>query len=393
MVLFHYRGNNVTKSLHYGRKIDKTMGKKRSDTKSIDKWKDDCYNRGVHVHRYKENEVPIMLTSKEIAAIAGVSRATVYRVINNKPNVKPDVREKVMQVIRAHDYTPNPHGTALVNRKRTFTVGVLLPEIKQDFYRTVLEGIQKAIEDETGVRLALEVCTAPIAETEEQAACVEQLCARGVHGLLAVCADEPLIRQKIEESGLPLVAMISDIEARNKILFVGNDLYKSGSTAAGLLQKICRGPQRVGILCTSKRLPAHRARIDGFCDRLQEIAPDFEVVRILETRDDSSVTASALRQLLRIYKVSAVYCTTGGGMAGMGEALKGAPCTFIASDQSEDVMELMRQQKIAFSICQQPYFEGYTAAKAMVEHLVYGKSPAQAEVFSKVEILTAENMD
>lgn len=47
------------------------------------------------------------LTLEQIAKLAGVSRSTASRVINGQPNVRPEVRERVWQVIRDHSYQPN----------------------------------------------------------------------------------------------------------------------------------------------------------------------------------------------------------------------------------------------------------------------------------------------
>ncbi len=48
------------------------------------------------------------LTLQQIAQMAGVSRSTASRVINGHPHVRPEVRERVLQVIGEHGYQPNP---------------------------------------------------------------------------------------------------------------------------------------------------------------------------------------------------------------------------------------------------------------------------------------------
>ncbi len=56
------------------------------------------------------------LTLEEVAKLAGVSRSTASRVINEHPNVSPKVRERVWQVIREHGYKPNPAARALATQ-------------------------------------------------------------------------------------------------------------------------------------------------------------------------------------------------------------------------------------------------------------------------------------
>jgi LacI family transcriptional regulator len=57
------------------------------------------------------------LTLEEIAKLAGVSRSTASRVINDQPNVRPEVRERVWQVIRKHGYQPNQAARSLAARR------------------------------------------------------------------------------------------------------------------------------------------------------------------------------------------------------------------------------------------------------------------------------------
>ena len=66
-------------------------------------------------------------TLEEIAKLAGVSRSTVSRVVNDQPNVRAPVRERVWQVIRETGYQPHAAARSLVTR-RTRIVGVIIPE-------------------------------------------------------------------------------------------------------------------------------------------------------------------------------------------------------------------------------------------------------------------------
>src|SRR5260370_35449163 len=67
------------------------------------------------------------LTIEDIARLAGVSRSTVSRVLNEQPSVRPSVRDHVKEVITAHGYAPQAAARQLVTR-RTRTIGVILPD-------------------------------------------------------------------------------------------------------------------------------------------------------------------------------------------------------------------------------------------------------------------------
>src|SRR5579859_2216478 len=86
---------------------------------------------------------------EQIAEMAGVSRATVSRVINNYPHVRDDLRQRVLAVIEREGFQPNAAARMLV-RKRTDVLGVIAPEglgsiFTNPFYPILFEGISEAI--------------------------------------------------------------------------------------------------------------------------------------------------------------------------------------------------------------------------------------------------------
>ena len=67
-----------------------------------------------------------MATIKEIAALAGVSRGTVDRVLNHRGSVNPATAEKIEKIARELDYRPNVAGLVLAAQKRKLKLGVIL---------------------------------------------------------------------------------------------------------------------------------------------------------------------------------------------------------------------------------------------------------------------------
>ena len=85
----------------------------------------------------KEERAYIMekqtITIYTVANEAHVSMATVSRVVNGNPNVKPDTRKKVLEVIKKLNYRPNAVARGLASKKTT-TVGVVIPDITNDYF-------------------------------------------------------------------------------------------------------------------------------------------------------------------------------------------------------------------------------------------------------------------
>lgn len=81
---------------------------------------------------------------EDVARLAGVSSATVSRIINNTANVKPATRKKVLRVIEEYHFTPNPSAQNLMTRK-TNTIGVIVTSMVRDHWTHILAGIDERL--------------------------------------------------------------------------------------------------------------------------------------------------------------------------------------------------------------------------------------------------------
>jgi LacI family transcriptional regulator len=81
------------------------------------------------------------ITIYDVAREANVSMATVSRVVNGNPNVKPATRKKVLEVIERLGYRPNAVARGLASKKTT-TVGVIIPDISSTFFADLARGIE-----------------------------------------------------------------------------------------------------------------------------------------------------------------------------------------------------------------------------------------------------------
>jgi len=83
----------------------------------------------------------VNITIYDVAREANVSMATVSRVVNGNPNVKPATRKKVLEVIERLGYRPNAVARGLASKKTT-TVGVIIPDISSPFFAELARGIE-----------------------------------------------------------------------------------------------------------------------------------------------------------------------------------------------------------------------------------------------------------
>src|SRR3954453_11856277 len=86
-------------------------------------------------------------TIRDIADLAGVSIATVSRVLNDRPDVAPDTRESVLQVVREQGFSLN-RGARALSRGRTGFIGLTLPLIADAYFGPILSGATEALYEE-----------------------------------------------------------------------------------------------------------------------------------------------------------------------------------------------------------------------------------------------------
>lgn len=82
---------------------------------------------------------------KEIAKLAGVSSATISRVLNNSGYVGEETRERVLRIVNEHNYVPSAIARSL-SIQDSLSVGVIIPDIENEFFSKVMSGINEAAE-------------------------------------------------------------------------------------------------------------------------------------------------------------------------------------------------------------------------------------------------------
>src|SRR5947209_20197706 len=82
-------------------------------------------------------------TIRDIADLAGVSIATVSRVLNDRPDVAPETRETVLQVVREHGFSTN-RGARALSSGRTGMIGLMLPLVGDAYFGPMLSGASEA---------------------------------------------------------------------------------------------------------------------------------------------------------------------------------------------------------------------------------------------------------
>lgn len=340
------------------------------------------------------------VTIKKIAELAGVSRGTVDRALNNRPGVREEVRLRILEISNTLDYKPNIVGQALVRQKKPYNIGVILPlEKNNKFYKKIYAGMyfaEKEIKD-LGFNIIYEYSREY--NIDDQIECINNLIKKNISALAFVPIDNEMIKNKINEisNKIKVLTYVTDLEDVKKHCFVGVDAEKSGRIAGDLLTKILPDKANIIIITTSKFVLAQKLRMKGVYDIIANSEKKIKVLEVYENFDHEELTFECIMNAFSKYKkIDGIYLATGLGVDGLGKALKivdlDKKVKVVAADLIDETIELLRNNVIDFTITQQPFNIGYKTIKNISNHLLNG-TIFEETVKIDSEIRTIENCD
>ena len=228
-----------------------------------------------------------MATIKEIASLAGVSRGTVDRVLNKRGQVSPEKEKKILEIAKALNYTSNIAGKTLAARKKLLKFGYVLMSASTNnpFFLDVVDGIESRAADlkDYGVSVEIRYATT-LSDPSMQVRLIDELLAEGISGLAITPINHPLVAERIRqltEKGFPVVTANTDLPDSGRLAYVGSDYFRSGQTAAGLMNIISNNQALIGVVLGSPLVLCHSERLAGFKQRIEEEYHGLQILRVL----------------------------------------------------------------------------------------------------------------
>ncbi|MBW5444713.1 catabolite control protein A [Cohnella sp. CFH 77786] len=228
------------------------------------------------------------VTIYDVAREAGVSMATVSRVVNNNPNVKPQTRKKVYEAIERLGYRPNAVARGLASKKTT-TVGVVIPDIANANFAEVARGI----EDIANMYHYNIILSNADKRKDKEIRVVNTLLEKQVDGLLfmgGVVTDEHL--QAFNTSNVPIVLCATTDE---KGTMPSVDIDHEGASFDAVTKLIEEGHRDIAMISGTLQDPAGGyARFQGYKRALEKAGITYreDYVRVGNYRYESGVEAT-----------------------------------------------------------------------------------------------------
>jgi LacI family transcriptional regulator len=266
-------------------------------------------------------------TIHDVAREAGVSSATVDRVLNGREKVREETARKVYEAARLIGY----HAAPLIGQ-RVFAdlprlrLGLVLHKERQAFYQDFKLEAERAVARATGVRASLQVAFAASQSPKDFTSLMEGMAGR-VDAIAATAVTHPEVSDavlRLNQKGIPCFALLNDFGQGVRQNYLGLNNLKVGRIAAHMMATASHSAGKIAVFVGGYRWHGHELRETGVRSYFREHAPQFQVLDTLINLETRQLTYEATLDLLNRHPdLRGIYCA-GGGMEGAIAAVREA---------------------------------------------------------------------
>lgn len=264
-------------------------------------------------------------TIEQLAEAAGVSVATVDRVLNRRLPVRAATASRVHEAANRIGF----HAAGLIGQRLRedlpeARLGFLLLKSSRPFYSRFAEELEQAAAAAPGIRGS---CVTDTVSLQDQSGIVAALdaMAKRASAIGLVAPEHPTLAAAVErlrQAGVPVFSLLSDFAAGQRQGYVGVHNGKAGRTAAWMISRCARKPGKVALFVGSHRFHGHELREMGFRAFFREEMPEFTVLNTIVNLETAELTHDTLTELAREHPDLVGCYVAGGGMEGAISALR-----------------------------------------------------------------------
>lgn len=287
---------------------------------------------------------------KQIALHAGVSEATVDRVLHDRGGVRATTDARVRRAIVQLE----AQQAAFALGGRSFTIDLIM-HAPHRFTSAVWTAFESTLPKLRPAEFTVRPQVAERIETEALVEVLRAIARRGSDAVILKGPDVPVVVDAINEltdRGIPVITMVTDVPTSARVAYVGIDNRAAGATAAYLVDRLLPhdlADAHVLLTMSSHRFRGEEERESGFRTTARELKVDWTTVELPETEGLNATIRSQLDGALRGGTIDAVY-SAGGGNTAILDALheRGQrPRVFIAHDLDADNRRLLDSGEVS----------------------------------------------
>ena len=328
----------------------------------------------------------------DIALQAGVSTATVDRVLNDRPGVRDSTRKKVEDAVRLLDsaqsrpkiipsYANAIEIDVIIAGNAGFANDMLARELK-DFARKIGVTINAAYPK----RL----------DPEALARALNTSLERGSSGIIVQALDHPLVRSAVDHAadcGVPVVSMLTGLPGSKTRGYVGLDNRAAGRTAGLLTGLLTKNSGDVAIFLGGPLYRSHEEREMGIRTKLREDFPHLNIRHVFQSFDDPEKNMTIASALLAQEKDLVAIINIGGGNRGIERALLDAgrknDITYVCFNLTPLTRQALLSGVVDAVVHQDMARAARVAIRSIADHLT-SRQPEFQQI--PVEVILRENI-
>ena len=227
-------------------------------------------------------------TVHDIAKEAGVSLATVDRVLNARPGVRESTIARVQEAVERLGYVRDTYAANLA-RQRQYRLAFVLPEGPSQFIDTLIAALQEAYASHIADRVVMEILRVVSHDPHQIVRSLQALDAGEFDGVAIMAPETPQVRDaiaRLKADGLAVVALVSDLPNSKRDYFVGINSIAAGRTAGLLMGRFIKNKGEILVVTNSIRARDSLERRLGFDAVMARDFPQLKVLPSVESFDD-----------------------------------------------------------------------------------------------------------
>lgn len=312
----------------------------------------------------------IRITAQDVAEAAGVSVATVDRVLNNRKGVRQSTIERVNTAMEQLNFVRD-QAAANLARGRSYLFTFIVSAGETAFFNDLRCEIEAAKTRAANDRVEINMITVPPLDPQAIVDAIDDMDGQYGDGIALVAVESRILRDAIDRlcaQGVRVVTIISDIPNSRRDRFVGIDNVAAGRVAASLLNRFISAPKGdVAVVAGSSTLRDHVERRMGFEQVMRAECPHLNVLPWIEGEELAGVVEEKLtRQLAENGDIVGLY-SLGGGTRGVIDAIENAQqcLSVVTTELSEHTRAALISGKVDAVLVQDPTHEVRSAIRVL----------------------------